>query len=133
MKIKNTASLNVTFFSAIISFAPLIKANFEVYMCSSPKPRTKVKGKSATSASFLSSMSAESRQRFTERANIAQERRDNIKMAEKAKISSDKNHLRTKKASTKIKAPKRSSYWLLTISVKELFNLLFFRKTGASQ
>ena len=72
-------------------------------------------------------------QRFTERANIAQERRDNIKIAEKAKISSDKNHLRAKKASTKIKASKRSSYWLLTISVKELFNLLFFRKTGASQ
>ena len=102
-------------------------------MCSSPKPRTKVKGKSATSASFLSSMSAESRQRFTERANIAQERRDNIKIAEKAKISSDKNHLRAKKVSTKIKSSKRSSYWLLTISVKELFNLLFFRKTGACQ
>tara|TARA_R110001583_G_scaffold15221_1_gene62867 strand:+ start:233 stop:469 length:237 start_codon:yes stop_codon:yes gene_type:complete len=78
-------------------------------------------------------MSAESRQRFTERANIAQERRDNIKMAGKAKVSSDKNHLRTKKASTKIKSSKRSSYWLLTISVKELFNLLFFRKAAASK
>ena len=133
MKMENTTSLNVTFFSAIISFAPLIKAIFEVSMCSSPKPRTKVKGKSATSASFLSSMSAKSRQRFTERANIAQERRDNIKMAEKAKISSDKNHLRTKQTSTKIKAPKRSNYWLLTISVKELFNLLPFRKTDTNQ
>tara|TARA_B110000438_G_C15599784_1_gene557491 strand:+ start:72 stop:497 length:426 start_codon:yes stop_codon:yes gene_type:complete len=121
------------YFWCSYKFCAVIKANFEVYMCSSPKPRTKVKGKSATSASFLSSMSAESRQRFTERANIAQERRDNIKLAEKAKISSDKNHLRTKKTSAKVKAPKRSSYWLLTISVKALFNLLFFRKTGASQ
>ena len=101
---------------------------FEVNMCSSPKPRTKIKGKSASSASILSSMSAESRQRFTERANSAQERRDNIKMAEKAKTPLDKSQLGRKNNFTKITASKRSNYWWLTISVKTLFKLLFLEK-----
>lgn len=86
----------------------------------------KAKGKSASSASILSSMSAESRQRFTERANIAQERRDNIKKAEKVKLSLHKSHIRTPNASVKVEATKRLNYWWLSISLKELFNLLFF-------
>jgi len=101
-------------------------------MCSSPKPRTKVKGKSTSSASFLSSMSVESRQSFTQRANIAQDRRDKIEIAEKATNSSDKTHLRTKKISLKKKTPKRLSYWLLEASAKEIFKLLFVRKPEKS-
>jgi hypothetical protein len=95
-------------------------------MCSSPKPRMKAKGKSASSASILSSMSAESRQRFTERANVAQERRDNIKKAEKVKRTLHQSHIRSQSAPVNIEATKRLNYWWLSISLKELFNLLFF-------
>ena len=93
-------------------------------MCSSPKPRMKAKGKSASSASILSSMSAESRQRFTERANTAQERRDNIKKAEKVKLSLHQNQIRPQSTPLKVEATKRLNYWWLSISLKELFNLL---------
>ena len=54
-------------------------------MCSTPRPRTKLTEKKAISVSFLSSMSTETRRRFTEQANIAQVRRDKIKIAEKNK------------------------------------------------
>ena len=91
-------------------------------MCSSPKPRMKAKGKSNSSASILSSMSAESRQRFTERANVAQERRDNIKKAEKVKRTLHQSHIRSQGTPVKIEATKHLSYWWLLINLKDLLN-----------
>jgi hypothetical protein len=91
-------------------------------MCSSPKPRMKAKGKSNSSASILSSMSAESRQRFTERANVAQERRDHIKKAEKVKRTLHQSHIRSQGTPVKIEATKRLSYWWLSINLKDLLN-----------
>lgn len=91
-------------------------------MCSSPKPRMKAKGKSNSSASILSSMSAESRQRFTERANVAQERRDHIKKAEKVKRTLHQSHIRSQGTPVKIEATKHLSYWWLLINLKDLLN-----------
>ena len=47
-------------------------------MCSTPRPKTKVKGKSGASGSLLSNMSPDARSSFAQRANAAQERRDQI-------------------------------------------------------
>ncbi|WP_441002580.1 hypothetical protein [Pseudocolwellia agarivorans] len=54
-------------------------------MCSSPKPKTKAKGKKSGGGSILANISSESRSRFSERANAAQDRRDEMKAAHKQK------------------------------------------------
>lgn len=102
-------------------------------MCSSPKPRTKVKGKSITSASFLSSMSKESRQRFTERANSAQDRREKNKIAEKAKNLTRKTSVIKSKKTSKTNVDKSYSYWFTTASFKEICVLLFFGQSESSK
>ena len=45
-------------------------------MCSTPKPKTAIKGKQANSETLLSNMSTEARKRFAERANKAQDKRN---------------------------------------------------------
>ena len=79
----------------------LITSNVSgVNMCSTPRPRTKVKGKAGSSGSILSTMSSEARSSFTERANAAQERRHQIsiktqqkKQQSNASIKNAKNAL----------------------------------------
>jgi hypothetical protein len=104
----------------------------EVNMCSTPRPRTKVAGKSSSSASILSSMSTESRRRFTEQANIAQERRDKIKMAEKNQKKYNKASTKAIYKSVNKKASKSLSYWLVSASLREIFALLFFSRSKAN-
>lgn len=98
-------------------------------MCSSPKPKTKVKGKKLMGGSILSNVSTEGRSGFSERANLAQERRDQLKLKEKQKAL----HLQTihKKNEKRLLKNKQSrlSYWLLSASLKEIIQLLFLGKT----
>ena len=50
----------------------------------------------------------------------------NIKKAEKVKRTLHQSHIRSQSAPVNIEATKRLNYWWLSISLKELFNLLFF-------
>lgn len=103
-----------------------------VNMCSTPRPKTKVKGKAGTSGGLLSNMSAETRSRFAQRANAAQERRDQIAI----KAQQNSRHLNasirtSKKANNQIakKSQNSLSYWLISASLKEVFMMLFFDKS----
>jgi len=104
----------------------------ELNMCSTPRPRTKVAGKKATSTSFLSCMSTDARRRFTEQANIAQVRRDKIRSAKRNQNITNNTSTKIKNKIIKENAPKRLSYWLLTASLKEIANLLFFGSSKAN-
>ncbi|XPF95442.1 hypothetical protein ACM9HF_05350 [Colwellia sp. RE-S-Sl-9] len=98
-------------------------------MCSSPKPKTQVKGTKTVGGSILSSISTQSRIRFTERANLAQERRDQIKLEERQKAMQLKAiHKRNEMRILK-KKQSRLSYWLLSASLKEIIQLLFLGKS----
>lgn len=119
----------------------IIGANFElktfnvlgnvlgVNMCSTPRPKTKVKGKAGSSGSLLSNMSAEARNRFAERANVAQERRYQIALKTQQKKRQRNTPIRTAKkvmSRAATKSPSNLSYWLLNASLKEVFIMLFF-------
>jgi len=101
-------------------------------MCSTPRPKTRTKGKSRASGSLLSSMSSEARSRFAERANLAQERRHQIAITVQ-KETNQWNH--TTKTSRKAinqtikKSQRNLSYWLVSASIKDIFLTLFFGKS----
>lgn len=101
-------------------------------MCSTPKPRTRVKGRSIVSGSILSNLSSESRSQFSERANTAQKRRQQIAMAEQQK---NRQLISYQTVVQKTAIPQKKStsnsfaYWLLSASIKEIiFALLFGRR-----
>lgn len=96
-------------------------------MCSSPKPKTRVKGKTiGNGGGILASMSAEERKRFSERANIAQERRQNLnertnKVNHQVSVTkTGSKNLNTRNVST--------MFWLLNADLKEIFLCLFLGK-----
>lgn len=98
-------------------------------MCSTPRPKTTVKAKSVISGTILSRMSAEDRRRFAQRANMAQERRDQIAI----KTRQTRNQVTSAQRSTKKvanatihKSSHSFSYWLLNASLKEVFVMIFF-------
>ncbi|XQW86889.1 hypothetical protein ACOYR1_09270 [Thalassotalea piscium] len=100
-------------------------------MCSTPRPKTKVKGKAAVSGTVLSNMSAESRSRFAARANAAQERRDKQAKSNKANAQYAKASLNNQNQTGRIpnnKPPKTLSYWLVSASLKEILIKLLFGK-----
>ena len=100
-----------------------------VNMCCTPRPKTKVKGKAGSSGSLLSNMSSEARNRFAERANVAQERRHQIAMKAQQKERHHDAAIRTAKKVVRraaTKSPSNLSYWLLNASLKEVFIMLFF-------
>ena len=96
-------------------------------MCSTPRPKTTVKGKTISSGSILSSMSSETRTRFAERANAAQERRYQIavKAQQKQRENSRKNTNKTSNYVAK-KQQHGFSYWLFNANLKDVFTMLFF-------
>jgi hypothetical protein len=101
-------------------------------MCSTPRPKTKVKGKAGTSGGLLSNMSAETRSRFAQRANAAQERREQIAIKAQQNNRQLNASLRTtKKAVHRLanKSQNSLSYWLVSASIKEVFMMLFFGKS----
>jgi len=97
-------------------------------MCSTPRPKTKVKGKANRNGSVLSNMSTETRSRFAERANLAQERRHQIAIKAQQK---KRHHNVAIKSANKVgsravtKSSNKLSYWLLNASLKEVFTMLF--------
>jgi len=102
-------------------------------MCSTPRPKIKVTGKSGTCGSLLSNLSAEARNTFAERANVAQERRDQMSMkSEQAKHQHDASMSLAKKIDNRafIMSKKNLSYWLLNAKTKEIITMLFL---GASR
>ena len=88
-------------------------------MCSTPRPKTKITGKSGTSGSLLSNLSTEARNTFAERANAAQERRDQLSM----KSVQTKHQHNISMTSAK---KKNFSYWLLNANINEIITMLFF-------
>lgn len=100
-------------------------------MCSTPRPKRIVKGRAGVSGSLLSNISSESRGRFANRANVADERRYQIALREKQRNIERKNTTSSKKMVSKksIKAQNNWSYWLVNASLKEIFYMLFFGKS----
>ncbi len=101
-------------------------------MCSSPKPKSKVKGKGGKSGSLLSTISPAARTRFAERANLAQERRHKLAM----KIIKHEAQLATSFSRSNNKPPTKSQqssknvfYWLATASINDIFSMLFLGKS----
>lgn len=102
-------------------------------MCSTPRPKTKVKGKASSSGSILSAMSSEARGRFAERANAAQERRHQIAMnARQTKSHLDNCQKDTKKGGNSYinESSHNISYWLFNASLKEIFMVIFLRHSN---
>lgn len=89
-------------------------------MCSSPKPKKNVSGYKSASASFISNLSPSARSRFTERANLAQTRRDKIN----AKTTKLNSISAIQRKSSNRNTSKNLSYWLLDASLKDIFNAL---------
>ena len=101
-------------------------------MCSTPRPKTKTKtkakGKAGTGGSLLSNLSAEARNSFAERANVAQERR--YQMTIKSEQAKHQRNASTRAAKTKdnqiaSKSQKSLGYWLLNANIKEIVTMLF--------
>lgn len=98
-------------------------------MCSTPKPKRKIKAKTANSSvGILSSMSSEKRLRFAERANQASDRRIEAQQL-KREAQNRINKLKVKKPhplNVKTKTNKNQSwlYWLLNAPFSELMRKL---------
>ncbi|MDO6508129.1 hypothetical protein Q4506_14255 [Colwellia sp. 4_MG-2023] len=98
-------------------------------MCSTPRPKTRVKGKAGSSDSVLSNLSVESRSLFAERANIAQERRHQMAMKQRNDQRQHDASIKkvTKAVNSDVNNSQNSlSYWLLKANLKDLFIMLFF-------
>jgi hypothetical protein len=90
-------------------------------MCSTPKPKQKVKGKSVTNVvSILASLDGEARKKFAQRANQAYEHRCEVKAQEQAPRNTPI------KSQKKTKRLQRSwLYWLLSASITEILSRFF--------
>ena len=102
-------------------------------MCSTPKPKTKVKGKVQTaSIGILSSMNSKQRQLFAARANTANLRRTEKTIYEKAESKRierlDRSKMHLHKKTNKNKYKKTWLYWFLSASVFELFKKVVLRQ-----
>ena len=102
-------------------------------MCSTPKLKTKVKGKVQTATiGILSSMSSKQRQLFAARANAANLRQAEKTIYDKAKskrierLNSSKINLYKKINKNKYK--KTWLYWFLSASIVELFKKTLLRQ-----
>jgi len=94
-------------------------------MCSTPRPRGKVTAKAAYSGSLLSKLSAEARLNFSNRANIADEKRCKKNVANEKTHHDKKRHLKSK-INKMNKVNKNWRYWLVKASFKEIITVLFF-------
>lgn len=97
-------------------------------MCSTPKPKRKIKAKTThSSIGILSAMSSENRQRFAKRANQANDRRLEIKKLQQEELTRV-NNLKVKSINKNEKAKTNKTqswlYWLLNASVSDLVRSL---------
>ncbi|MDX2367450.1 MAG: hypothetical protein QNK36_03450 [Colwellia sp.] len=98
-------------------------------MCSTPKPKRRVKAKTTkSSVGILSSMSSEKRLSFADRANQASDRRIEAKQLKREeqhrinKLTVTKRHPQNKKAKTNVN--QSWLYWLLNTPFSELMRKL---------
>ena len=97
-------------------------------MCSTPKPKQKMKGKTSSNViSILSQMNAEQRKQFAERANAASERREIEE--QKAILNQTQIEQTIDQASLKENdmTSKPWHYWLTSASFSEIFQMLFHK------
>jgi len=97
-------------------------------MCSTPKPKRKVKAKTTNdSVGFLSAISSEKRRTFAKRANIASKRRAEIIKLKQTELTCVAN-LKTNHISRDNKAKTNTTqswlYWLFNTSITELIRSL---------
>ncbi|MBL4909713.1 MAG: hypothetical protein JKX78_06780 [Alteromonadaceae bacterium] len=101
-------------------------------MCSTPRPKRKIKSASTgtVSGTMLSNLSAQNRADFVKRANSADDRRHQIQqqIAEKKQALSFVGHNVKKVIKNKKVSTKNWSYWLVDASIKEIFMMLFLGK-----
>jgi len=94
-------------------------------MCSTPRPKQKVKGKPYSNVvSILASLDSEARMKFTQRANQASIHRGEIKAQEHAKQVSQKALVIPKPNKAK-KLQRSWLYWLLSASISDIFRHFF--------
>jgi histone acetyltransferase (RNA polymerase elongator complex component) len=98
-------------------------------MCSSPKPKRKIKAKTANSGGILASMSSDKRLSFAERANQASDRRLEAQQLKREEEQHRINQLTVKKrpqqsVKTKNHANQSWFYWLLNAPFSELMRKL---------
>lgn len=99
-------------------------------MCSTPRPKRRVSSiKTQPSGAVLANISKESRTKFAQIANDADERRYQQKMTVKKQQTA--NHLWAKNTSTKKANMQHRSvkkdwlYWLVSASIKEILARIF--------
>mgnify|MGYP000002158619 CR=1 FL=1 len=97
-------------------------------MCSTPKPKRKVKAKTTNdSVGILSAMSSEKRKCFAKRANLASERRVEIEKLkqENLKCVNDlkTNHIK-KNNKAKTNTTQSWLYWLFNTSISDIMRSL---------
>jgi hypothetical protein len=97
-------------------------------MCSSPKPKARAKGKKGSGGGVLSNMSAQERSRFSERANVAQERRHQLKIKQKQQKLHHQE--RVNRVDSRLVKSQNVSFghWFLNASLKDIFNVLVLGK-----
>ena len=98
-------------------------------MCSTPRPRTQVKGSASKTGSLLSNLNSETRSLFAERANLAQERRHKIAMKaqhNKSKLNEPIKPCDKVNQQNEHKSKPNLGYWLHNASLSEVFKYLFF-------
>jgi len=110
----------------------LIFADQGEIMCSTPRPKRKMKSatQGLASGSMLSGLSAQKRADFVKRANSADDRRQQIKQqrAEKKQALTLVKNSGKKITENKKVLTKNWSYWLVDASIKEILMMLFFGK-----
>ena len=101
-------------------------------MCSTPRPKRNFKagGARAASGSILSGLSSDTRATFVKRANMADERR--YQLRQQTKASQHTESRLNKSFSSKNKPAQQTNknwhYWLIDASMSELFMMLFWSK-----
>jgi hypothetical protein len=101
-------------------------------MCSTPRPKTTVKAKVASSGAILSAMNSTARARFAERANAAQERREQLAIKTRQSNKKLENISTTTKKIANSSLKKHSNnfrYWIFSASLKEIFTFLFLGRS----
>jgi len=98
-------------------------------MCSTPKPKRTIKAKRANNrVSILAAMNSEQRQRFSQRANQASDRRiEKLKRQREEQECDNKVIIKNdtlQKIKTKTKSNQSWLYWLLNAPVSELMRKL---------
>lgn len=104
-------------------------------MCSTPRPKRVMKSSSTgatISGTILSGLSAQERATFVQKANQADDRRQELqqKAAVKKREKLRNTHaINSSLSIPQIKVTKKWNYWLIDASLKEIFMLIFLGRS----